>query len=553
MYEMSSNCEVLPSTAGDNENSRKNIVRHDEKIEEETNEGSIDTITTIQVEPTTNMPQQENMKNSVDIIYSVLDVPPIPTTIMLSIQQFCTITCSVLTVPYVICPALCQTDNDPGRAFILSTMYFVCGIMTLLQVFFGVRLPIVQGISASFLTPILSIMSLPQFQCPTTNAANSSNVTQLNSIENPEIWHYRIRELQGSMAVASVMQILLSATGLLSVILPFITPLVVIPTLTMIGLSVIHAAAELSTGNWAVSLCTTLLIILSSQHLENVYIPYPKYKRHKGFKWGRITWFKFFPIITAVVIMWVVCAILTRYDVFPKDSPARTDTASAIVANTRWYRFPYPGQWGVPTVSIPSAVGMMSSAIAVIIESIGDYFACARLIDVPAPPPHAVNRGIFVEGFGCLLAGLFGTGSGTTAYAESIGAISITKVGSRIVIVLASVYMLVFGVMTKFTALILSMPKPIMGGLMTVSFSLVAGIGLSTAQYINLNSSRNIFILGFSVWFGIYIPGWVSTNKDSIQTGSFIADEAIVVLLSTSMFVGGVSGFILDNTIPGKI
>jgi len=33
-----------------------------------------------------------------------------------------------------------------------------------------------------------------------------------------------------------------------------------------------------------------------------------------------------------------------------------------------------------------------------------------------------------VEGFGCILAGIWGTGSGTTSYSENVGAIGITKV-----------------------------------------------------------------------------------------------------------------------------
>jgi len=33
-----------------------------------------------------------------------------------------------------------------------------------------------------------------------------------------------------------------------------------------------------------------------------------------------------------------------------------------------------------------------------------------------------------VEGTGCILAGLWGTGSGTTSYSENVGAIGITKV-----------------------------------------------------------------------------------------------------------------------------
>lgn len=38
-----------------------------------------------------------------------------------------------------------------------------------------------------------------------------------------------------------------------------------------------------------------------------------------------------------------------------------------------------------------------------------------------------VDAGIFIEGLGCVLTGLWGSGSGTTSYSENVGAIGITK------------------------------------------------------------------------------------------------------------------------------
>ena len=72
---------------------------------------------------------------------------------------------------------------------------------------------------------------------------------------------------------------------------------------------------------------------------------------------------------------------------------------------------------------------MMAGIFAGVIESIGDYYACARLSGAPPPPKHAINRGIGMEGLGCIIAGMFGTGNGTTSYSENIGAIGVTKVG----------------------------------------------------------------------------------------------------------------------------
>ena len=73
---------------------------------------------------------------------------------------------------------------------------------------------------------------------------------------------------------------------------------------------------------------------------------------------------------------------------------------------------------------------MLTGLLASLIESVGDYHACARLSGAPPPPKHAMNRGIAAEGIGVFVAGAFGCGIDTTAYGENIGAIGITKVKS---------------------------------------------------------------------------------------------------------------------------
>lgn len=79
-------------------------------------------------------------------------------------------------------------------------------------------------------------------------------------------------------------------------------------------------------------------------------------------------------------------------------------------------------------MSLAGVVGILAGVISSMIESVGDYHACARLSGAPPPPKHAINRGIGIEGLGCLLAGAWGTGNGTTSYSENVGALGITKV-----------------------------------------------------------------------------------------------------------------------------
>ena len=51
----------------------------------------------------------------------------------------------------------------------------------------------------------------------------------------------------------------------------------------------------------------------------------------------------------------------------------------------------------MPTVTLPAVFGMLAGVLASMVESIGDYYACARMAQVPPPPMHAVNRGNFIQ------------------------------------------------------------------------------------------------------------------------------------------------------------
>lgn len=95
----------------------------------------------------------------------------------------------------------------------------------------------------------------------------------------------------------------------------------------------------------------------------------------------------------------------------------------------------YSGQFGLPTFTVAAVLGAISGSFASVIESVGDYYACARLSGADSPPKHAINRGIFVEGLCCLLSGTFGTACGLTSFSENIGAIGITKVKYSIIII----------------------------------------------------------------------------------------------------------------------
>ncbi|XP_056373696.1 solute carrier family 23 member 1-like isoform X1 [Hyla sarda] len=497
--------------------------------------------------------QMDNDRNK--LAYTVTDVPPWYLCIFLGIQHYLTALGGIVAIPLILSTDLCLTHDPLTQSHLISTIFFVSGICTLLQVLFGVRLPILQGGTFTFLTPTLAMLSLPKWRCPEwTQNASLVNAT---SPEFVDVWQSRIREVQGAIMVASCFQIVVGFSGLIGFLMRFIGPLTIAPTITLIALPLFESAGDKAGTHWGISIMTTFFIVLFSQYLRNVPLLIPYYsKSNRKWQFSRSHIFQIFPVLLGISISWLICYILTITSVLPSKPEtygyfARTDVKGNVLSLAPWFRFPYPGQWGMPTVSLEGVFGILAGVISSMVESVGDYHACARLSGAPPPPKHAINRGIGIEGIGCLLAGAWGTGNGTTSYSENVGALGITRVGSRMVIITGGIMMLLLGVFGKIGAVFATIPNPVIGGMFLVMFGVIAAVGMSNLQYADMNSSRNIFIVGFSIFCGLTIPNWVNNNTALLETGIIQLDQVILVLLTTGMFVGGFLGFFLDNTIPG--
>lgn len=500
--------------------------------------------------------QPVTKQKTLGLSYLINENPPWYISLLLGFQHYLTMLGATLAIPFIISGPMCFATNTLAISEVLSTIFFSSGLVTLLQSTFGVRLPIVQGGTFAFITPTFAILSLPEWKCP-DDPVDNANSTNSSIPGDDELWKTRMREIQGAIMVSALFQIVIGFTGLIGILLRFIGPLAIAPTITLVGVALFSVAADHAGNHWGISMMTIVLIALFSQYINKYDIPVPAYGKAKGGCYvGRFALFRLFPVILAIAVSWMICAIITAAGKFPSDPRipqymARTDARIQVLKEAKWFRFPYPGQWGLPTVSAAGVFGMLAGVLASIIESVGDYYACARLSGAPPPPRHAICRGIGMEGIGCLLTGALGTGNGTTSYSENIGAIGITKVGSLRVIQFGALVMIFVGVLGKFGALFVSIPDPIVGGVFMVMFGMIAAVGISNLQYADMNSSRNLFIVGFSIVFGLALPHYMKSHPGTIDTGVAEIDQILTVLLSTSMAVGCIVALILDNTIPG--
>ncbi|KAL0311262.1 UNVERIFIED_CONTAM: Nucleobase-ascorbate transporter 1 [Sesamum angustifolium] len=206
---------------------------------------------------------------------------------------------------------------------------------------------------------------------------------------------------------------------------------------------------------------------------------------------------------------------------------------------------------GPPTFAAGHSFAMMSAVLVSMVESTGAYKAASRLAIATPPPAYVLSRGIGWQGIGILLDGLFGTLTGSTG---KCGLLGLTRVGSRRVVQISAGFMIFFSILGKFGAVFASIPFPIFAALYCVLFGLVGSVGLSFLQFTNMNSMRNLFITGLSLFLGISIPQffdeyWVLPRRGLVHTNAGWFNAFLNTIFMSPPTVGLIIAVFLDNTI----
>ncbi|KAE9547040.1 hypothetical protein FO519_009747, partial [Halicephalobus sp. NKZ332] len=285
--------------------------------------------------------------------------------------------------------------------------------------------------------------------------------------------------------------------------------------------------------------------------LCEVGVPIPYYSRKK-IRFTKYRIFGQFPYLISLLITYIITLILGFANVIPKDSEARIDKEDSMrnLRESPWVQIPYPGQFGVPQVSVGLFLGMLASCVSTAIESLGAYGILSKICNEKPPSPSTLSRAIMIEGLGCNLAGLMGVGVGITTFSENVAAISITRVASRFTMQLTGVLLICLGIFTKIGAVLATIPDPMVGGIFCMGVCMIAGVAISNLEFVFLKSSRNLVVIGVSIILGMAIPDYFEENP--IKTSVDSINQMLNILLTIRMFVGGIIAFALDNLVPGK-
>jgi xanthine/uracil permease len=317
------------------------------------------------------------------LLYGIDDVPPPGKAVVFGFQHVLTMFGATVSVPLILQGALGMNAAQTG---ILVTAVMLCsGIATILQVTIGSRLPIIQGVSFSFLAAFFGVAA--QFK-------------------GPEAMQY----IAGAIILGAIIEMAIGWGRLIGQLRKVLTPVVIGPVIMLIGLALFAVGAPQAGLHWPTSILTIVLVLLFSQ------------------VWSRKSpILRMFPIFLAILVVWVLCLILSVTGVYGPKHPAYINLG--LVTGAPWFKWSTDSiilPWGAPKFHVGFFFAVLAGYLASMVESFGDYHAVAAMSRAPHPTEKQLNNGIASEGLGCFISGLLG-GFSSTSYSENIGLVGITR------------------------------------------------------------------------------------------------------------------------------
>jgi hypothetical protein len=96
------------------------------------------------------------------------------------------------------------------------------------------------------------------------------------------------------------------------------------------------------------------------------------------------------------------------------------------------------------------------------------------------------------------------------------------QIASRVVLIVAGIMASILAIFGKFGAFMTSVPDPVLGGISLAIIGVLCSLGISAFQNIQLRSSRNISIIGISIYLAVVVSEWQRQYPDSLTTGTIV-------------------------------
>lgn len=389
------------------------------------------------------------MKNSIDNLYQLDGRVPIGKALPFGLQHVLAMFVSNIT-PIMILAGAVGLDSAVSAALIQNCMV-IAGIGTLVQLYpvwrIGSRLPIVMGISFTFLSLAISLASA-----------------------------YGMGTLIGAVIIGGLVE------GFLGLFVKYwikLIPHVVSSTVvTAIGFSLLPIGANSFAGgvgaadfgslnNWIVGSVTLLACLLCQVFA-------------KGF-------LRSLSVLVGLLVGYVLACCLGMVDF-------SGIAGQSIIALPRL--LPFTPEFNIGAILSVVAVYLVSAT-----ETIGDTSALCNSALHRDPETKEMGSAICCDGFVSSVSGIFGC-TPITSFSQNVGLAAISGVVNRFTIAVGAVVMILGGVFPAVGHALTTIPQAVLGGCTIMMFGsiLFAGFGMMARAGF---SQRNMVIVSLSLSIGL--------------------------------------------------
>ena len=285
-------------------------------------------------------------------------------------------------------------------------------------------------------------------------------------------------------------------------------PIVIGPMIMIIGLGLASSAVSsigIAAGTEAISIKGVIVALFTFLVTGLVML------KAKGF-------FKVVPFLIGIASGYILSCILGLVDFTPVLEAAFFSIPNFVVPFISY------------TPTFAAALTIAPIALVTIAEHIGDHTALSTIIGKDLIKEPGLNRTLLGDGLATFIAALLG-GPPNTTYGENTSVVGMTKVASVWVIGLAAIFAICLGFLGKFTALISTIPSPVLGGvsLLLYGFIAVNGLKVLIENRVDFSKSRNVIIASSMLVLGL---GGAALTFGSVTVSGMSLAAVVGVLLN---------------------
>ena len=389
-----------------------------------------------------------------NVLYTQSGVPPIGEAIPLALQHVVAMVVGCISMPMIVAAAACVSSED--QIIMVQGSLLVAALAILLQAF-GVKgfissgLPVMVGSGFAFLPTLRSVVE-----------------------------QSGMSGLAGAQIAGACMGMVV---GLIFKKIRFLFPPIVTGSVVLtIGISLYDTAVNYMAGgvasdpsygsahNWILALITLAAVIIAGQ-----------------FGKGMI---KASATLIGMLVGYVVAALWGGIDF-------------SGVGTASWVQLPEPFHFA-PAFHLNAVISLGIVFMVNAVQDIGQFEATANGAFERAATGAEITGGVIGNNLCSLLGGILGGVPVATA-GQNVGIVVTTKVINRVVFGIAGGIVLIAGLVPKLSAILITIPQPVLGGATITVFGSIAMTGVRMLAREGL-SPRSTFIAGLSVALAVGIP-----------------------------------------------